>query len=156
MKIFEVFIYVHLTGHRSKWHSSNKWANKSSENKIITDMNACGMQSTGLHMHIFILTNISSWDTSMMCLLIYADSLPLPTKDHPYNSPCWLQAKKENTHTQTKSQHKCRSSMGQWKLEAVFFLAVDTSISRKLLSPLLENVTGMSIKGEVFNLAPHK
>lgn len=29
-------------------------------------------------------------------------------------------------HTQTKTQHKCRSSMGEWKLEAVFFLAVDT------------------------------
>ena len=31
-----------------------------------------------------------------------------------------------HTHTHTKPQCKCRSSMGQWKLGAVFFLAVDT------------------------------
>lgn len=31
-----------------------------------------------------------------------------------------------DTHTGTKMWRKCRSSMGEWKLEAVFFLAVDT------------------------------
>lgn len=56
------------------------------------------------------------------------NTLPLPAKGHSCNFSRWHKHTHthRHTHTGTKMWRKCRSSMGEWKLEAVFFLAVDT------------------------------
>lgn len=79
------------------------------------------------HMHAFMLTDTLR---GVVCACLQTHTQTAIASERSFMQFLTLTRARAhthaNTHTQTKPQRKCRSSMGQWKLEAVFFPAVDT------------------------------